>query len=483
MKLSFYGNTNVGRQRDHNEDSFLILCDIDDKWQEVNNIEIDLSKSKGVIFVVADGMGGANAGEVASDIAVKTVKEKIIRNSSLPADPSEVQKLLKSIVIEGHNKIVKASLHNEVMEGMGTTIVMGFMFKDTLYTIWSGDSRCYVYNKKFDKGLSPFTDDHSLVWERVRNKELNPEEARLSDESNLILQSLGGALLRPEPDFKWIKLKNNDRILLCSDGLNSMLSSVGIQQILDFNSSAQETCESLIQAANNAGGRDNITAVVIDVSDDSEIITEPGSHEKQIIKKKPKILPVLLILSLIVVCGIYFRFEIAHFFGSLLIRDIQPVIMNSPSLADTGKPDIMETGVKSVTKNDIAESDTNKNIIGATRDTLSSDSNRMPLDSSFIETQLREAALKIVAIKNNIKMVEPDGFLFKSDFYHENKVKLDSIKNMLAPQEKLLKSVAYLNINNIIIKITDFAKANEIYEELINTLTELEKRTDDIING
>jgi serine/threonine protein phosphatase PrpC len=488
MRLSFYGNTNVGRQRDHNEDSFLILCDIDNKWQEVNNLEIDISRSRGIVFVVADGMGGANAGEVASDIAVKTVKERMTTKiSSLPMEAAEIQKILNSIVIEGHNKIVKASQRNKGMKGMGTTIVMGFVFRDTVYVMWSGDSRCYVYNKNFNKELFPFTDDHSLVWERVKNKEIDPEEARLSEESNLILQSLGGALQKPEPDFKWIRLNNNDRILFCSDGLNSMLSNIGIQQILDFKSSPKDTCESLIQAAYNAGGRDNITVIVIDVLNNGEIITEPGSHEK-VKRKKSKILPVLIILALIVIFGIIFRSEIAKVIISLFVRDIPSGFVHSTFEGDTNESDIQKPGIKSVANIGLVKSDTNNKSytsnksVNSTKDTLSLDNNRMILDSGYIETQLREAAIKIISIKNNIRMVEPGGAIYNSSFYDEYKVKLDSILVTLANQEKLLRSAANLNSNNLFIKITDFVKANEMHKEIWDTLTELEKRTNEIIN-
>ena len=482
MRLSFYGNTNVGRQRDHNEDSFLVLCDIDNNWQEVNNLEIDLSLSRGIVFVVADGMGGANAGEVASDIAVNTVRERITKISTLPVNFGEIQKILNSIVLEGHNKIVKASQSNEVMQGMGTTIIMGFFIIDNLYVMWSGDSRCYVYNKNLDKELWPFTDDHSLVWERVKNKEISEEEARLSDDSNLILQSLGGALQKPEPDFKWIKLKKDDRVLFCSDGLNSMLSNIGIQQILDFQSSPQDACDSLIQAAYNAGGRDNITAIVIDILDGGDVITEPGNHGKQVKKKKPKILSLLLILTIIVISGIIFRSEITKFLGPFLLRDVTPLDMQSDFPGDTNKSDHQKPGIEYIPNMGLYESDANNKIIRKTSDALRSN-DKMVFDSANIETQMREAVIKINSIRRDIRMIEPDGALFNSGFYDENKEKLDSIHVNLTNLEKLLRSAVALNSKNLFIRITDFVKANEIYKDIIPALTEIEKRIRDIING
>jgi protein phosphatase len=483
MKLSLFGNTSVGRQRDHNEDAYLIFCNIDESWVEVNNLEVDTQKSNGLVFVIADGMGGANAGEVASEIAINTVKEHISKINCVPKDTAEIVKLLNSIVLEGHNKIVKASRHNKVMQGMGTTIVIGYIFKDTLCVAWCGDSRCYVYNKDFDKELVPFTDDHSLVWDRVKNKEITPEEARLSEDSNLILQSLGGTLQRPEPGFKWMKLKKNDRILFCSDGLNSMLSNIGIQQILDFNSTPQETCASLIQSANNAGGRDNITSIVIDVVDTGEEKIESDIHQNktQIKKRKPCILVVLLIFMLIIAAGIYFRQEITNVFLPRVVRDSSLAVHDSEltNPAELNKHDStinleQDTGVTD--KDSIFYNDQKaKNSYLVSND-------KIRIDSSNIEVHMREAISKILSIKNSISMIKPGGAIYNSNFYDENKANLDSIQANISLQEELIKTVVILNADNYLIKVTDYRKANEIYKKIKKTLSELEKRTNEIVN-
>lgn len=483
MKLSFFGDTSVGRQRDHNEDSYLIFCNIDNNWVEVNNLEIDSSKSKGVVFVVADGMGGANAGEVASDIAVKTVKEHIAKITSVLKDTAEIQKILNLIVLDGHNKIIKASRRNNVMQGMGTTIVIGCIFNDTLYVAWCGDSRCYVYNKNYDKELLPFTDDHSLVWDRVKNKEITAEEARLSEDSNLILQSLGGTLQKPEPEFKWIKLKKNDRIILCSDGLNSMLSNIGIQQILDFNSTPKETCASLVQSANNAGGRDNITSIVIDVLDDSEIIVETDGpkDKKQVKRKKPYVLLILLILILFIVAGIYFRSEIANTFIHRFARDSSLVVQDS-GFNNSIELNNYRDSVDPEPVPGIADSNSFLSTDQKVKNTPLISNNKIKIDSSNIEVHLREDVSKILSIKNNISMLKPGGAIYDSTFYDENKAKLDSIMANISLQEELIKSVVIMNTNNHLIKIIDYTKANEIYIKIGKTLTKLEKTTNEIIN-
>ncbi|HBE40650.1 MAG TPA: hypothetical protein DDW27_05510 [Bacteroidales bacterium] len=482
MKISFYGDTNTGRQRDHNEDSFLILCYIDNNWQEVNNTEVDLARTAGAVFVVADGMGGANAGEVASDIAVKTIRERIMAIPSLPAETSEVKKFLHGVLMEGHNKIVRISRNNDLMEGMGTTIVVGVFIKDTLFVIWSGDSRCYIYNKNTDKELLPFTDDHSLVWERVRNNELNAEQARLSDDSNLILQSLGGTLQKPEPEFKYIRLKDNDRILFCSDGLNSMLSSIGIQQILDCKSSPLETCDSLIQAANNAGGRDNITVIIVDTNSKGEIITEPGKNIVEAKKKKHNYLPLILFLAFITACGIFFRTQIIQLTGSFFKRGSKQEITQPVLTIDKTTSGNEDTATDSLKVPAFSQDKFKQDLTPEINKQKSTDKNKIKPDSSFLSVRLQDAADKISLIKNNIKMIEPQGVLYNQDFYDKNKPKFDSILSDLDIQEKLLRSVANFNSGNKISKITDFVKANQIFEKLINTLANLEESTDDIIN-
>jgi serine/threonine protein phosphatase PrpC len=483
MRLSFYGSTSAGRQRDHNEDSHIILCDVDNKWQEINNIKLDLSNSKGVVFAVADGMGGANAGEIASDIAVRTVKERITKITSVPEDNSEIHKLLNAIIIEGHNKIIKASRRNNFMKGMGTTIVVGCIFKETLYVAWSGDSRCYVYNKNCDKELLPFTDDHSLVWERVINKEITPEDARLSEDSNLILQSLGGALLKPEPEFKWIKLKKDDIILFCSDGLNSMLSNIGIQQILDYNSSPEETCTALIQAANNAGGRDNITLIVVDIFDNSVIESDSGSHEnnKQVKRKKPYILLLLLFFILVIASVIYFRPEIESVFQNIFTKDSSLFVTQRSDTAVLSELINKNPGVDSVPSAGPVVRDSIKNTDLKVKTTRLASDATSKIDSTDIENKMKEAINKISSIKNKIDMVKPGGAIYNSEFYDKNKAALDSVLAGLTLQEEMIKRIVLLNSNNYLIKVNDYGKAKEIYNKIGKTLAELEIRTNIMI--
>ena len=179
MKISISGDTDVGRHREHNEDSHIVLYDNGQEWLEINNTEVDISGSKGLIFAVADGMGGTNAGEIASALTVDALKEKVREIKAIPENQDQANKILNSMILFAHNKIVREAKSNKETKGMGTTIVLGWIVNNILYIAWSGDSRCYHYKRGRVASLIPFTDDHSLVWSRVKLGEITPEQARL----------------------------------------------------------------------------------------------------------------------------------------------------------------------------------------------------------------------------------------------------------------------------------------------------------------
>jgi protein phosphatase len=149
---------------------------------------------------------------------------------------------------------------------MGTTLTIIWIFPHKSYVAWCGDSRLYIYRK--NAFLIPVTDDHSLVWEMVKAGELTPEEARIHPESNIITQSLGTPSFPPKPEAKAFEVHQGDRLLLCSDGLNSMLSDEQIYRILSEEESTITACKKLVEEANEAGGRDNITVIILDVKEE-----------------------------------------------------------------------------------------------------------------------------------------------------------------------------------------------------------------------
>lgn len=266
---NIYGATDVGQVRAHNEDNFLII----DSFAAKNG---DSQKDTGILFMVADGMGGSNAGEVASSIACEVVNDLFSKLQIIPASHYEIQKYLKNLLQAAHQQIIKHATEHPECAGMGTTAVLGWIVEDYLHVAWCGDSRCYSYLLNQEEHLRPLTDDHSLVWQMVLSGEINAEQARVHEHSNIILQSLGSTDSTPAPSYLNKKLSEGERILLCSDGLNGMLSDPQIQNLLDQQTDLQQLTNRLIKAANAAGGTDNITAICVEVKKISNSTAAPA---------------------------------------------------------------------------------------------------------------------------------------------------------------------------------------------------------------
>lgn len=265
MKVELFGSTDVGQVRDHNEDNFVLCRDLATQdWSFKRGEAFELGELGTVLFV-ADGMGGTNAGEVASDVAQAYVNEAFSKLTELPGKGSDndIMKFLKDVIKDAHKKIVNLSLENPTYAGMGTTAVIAWILKDVVYVAWSGDSRMYIYRDGED--LYPSTDDHSMVWDLVKQGQLNPEQARIHEMSNIITQSLGDDSRAPKPDARKFDLYKGDRVMLCSDGLCGMLSDAVMGGMLSSRLDTAETCKELIAAANAAGGTDNITVLLLDV--------------------------------------------------------------------------------------------------------------------------------------------------------------------------------------------------------------------------
>lgn len=263
MKVEIFGSTDVGQVRDHNEDNFVLCKDLTNQdWTYKRDEQFDLGALGAVLFV-ADGMGGTNAGEVASEIAQESVAEEFKKVTALPSDDQAILSYVKKVVVRAHQNIVQRTHEDPTTAGMGTTAVVCWVVNDKAYVAWSGDSRMYLYREGSD--FYPITDDHSIVWELVKNGQLTAEEARLHENSNIITQSLGDEARGPKPDAKMVPLQQGDRVLLCSDGLSGMVSDNMLGGILSGRLSTAETCKELIQAANAAGGTDNITVLLLDV--------------------------------------------------------------------------------------------------------------------------------------------------------------------------------------------------------------------------
>ncbi len=249
-KLSSAGTTDTGRKRSNNEDSFLALEDLR-------------------LFVVADGVGGQEGGEVASSIAVETFREVLpdllgSRERTPPSESAgaagrELSALRSAVSLANGNVLVEMQERPELIS-MGTTLTV-LLFSDVrAYIAHVGDSRAYLLRSG---KLLQLTNDHSLVAEQVRAGALTPQQARLSPFRHVITRALGTADA-VEPDLREQDILKDDVFLLCSDGLTEMVDDRTIEAVLSA-SMPNEAVRKLIAAANEAGGEDNITAVVVKV--------------------------------------------------------------------------------------------------------------------------------------------------------------------------------------------------------------------------
>ena len=237
--MRVYSATDVGQKRKMNQDYVFV------SENPVGNLPN--------LFVVADGMGGHNAGDYASSHAVQTLVDEIRRD----ADFNPI-KVIRHAIETANTEILEQAQRNEALRGMGTTMVVATIVGHYAYVANVGDIRLYVIQGQ----IHQITKDHSLVEEMVRIGEIKPEEARNHPDKNIITRAIGAEETVTVDCFEE-KTGIRDVILLCSDGLTNMVSNEQIQQIIKTEKSLQKTAESLVDTANRNGGRDNITVLLI----------------------------------------------------------------------------------------------------------------------------------------------------------------------------------------------------------------------------
>jgi PPM family protein phosphatase len=234
-----FGDTNPGRKRRRNEDTF--VCEPP-------------------LFAVADGMGGAQAGEVASAIAATALSGALGHGETVAAP--ETEQLVGRLIREANRRVHDRAAHDASVSGMGTTMTVALVGSDDLVAIGHvGDSRAYRLR---EGELEQLTDDHSLVAELVRRGELSPEEAEVHPQRSVITRALG---TDPDVDVDVFSVpaQAGDVFLLCSDGLSTMVDGDTISEIVVRNRGDLESAtRALIRAANDEGGEDNITAVLFE---------------------------------------------------------------------------------------------------------------------------------------------------------------------------------------------------------------------------
>ena len=253
--------------RQNNEDNFIVCPDLaTSQWLLPQGDDYVALGDYGTLIVVADGMGGMNAGEVASAMAIETIQQMFTPEALalVIEDNKAVQQFMEKVVKTADKNILKHSQEDSSTQGMGTTVVMAWLLGGRAYLCWCGDSRIYVYNKK--RGLQQLSKDHSYVQELIDKGELLPEYAHDHPLSNVITRCLGNEENRAIPDTKVYELRNGDVIMLCSDGLSSMCSDDQIADVIEqFRDNPQECRDELISAALSCGGHDNVTVALANI--------------------------------------------------------------------------------------------------------------------------------------------------------------------------------------------------------------------------
>ena len=252
-----FGRTDVGQVREHNEDNFLVgnlstggrgLME-SDRDQRVG--------ARGTTLGVCDGMGGAAAGEVASQLAVDIIYEKLSEGTPLK-DHDDLARRLVHAVEEAGVRIFNEARADRTRRGMGTTATVAALMDARLFVAQVGDSRAYVLR---DGKLVQISRDQSLVNQLIEAGQLTEEEAETFEHNNIILQALGTAE-SVQVDLTYVDLRQGDTLMLCSDGLSGMIRADEIREVLSSHEDPLAACKELTDRANGAGGHDNITVIV-----------------------------------------------------------------------------------------------------------------------------------------------------------------------------------------------------------------------------
>jgi protein phosphatase len=263
------GLTDIGRKRDLNEDHFLIATL--SKSMQVQQTSLDrqagaqlCSGVHGKLLLVADGIGGHVAGERASELAINTMSQYVL--NILPwfyrlygEDEEDLYDELR-LAIQKCEAVIDAEAEAvPEHDGMGTTLTMAYVLWPSMYVVHVGDSRCYVLR---GEQLTQITVDHTVAQELVDRGALEREQARGSMWHHVLSNALGRGMEKLRSSVYKAELQANDTVLLCTDGLTECLADADIKAILRARDSEQQMCERLVNAANDAGGTDNITVIV-----------------------------------------------------------------------------------------------------------------------------------------------------------------------------------------------------------------------------
>lgn len=260
IRIEVFGKTDLGRTRDHNEDRFLVADLTRREASLQSTVRAHDVGERGSLFVVADGMGGAAAGEVASQMATETIYDQMVKGWGTEPDltPQRFAYRLKEAVETANRQIHSYGAAHPEVRGMGTTTTAVGLLGDRVFLTQVGDSRAYLIRHGEAVQL---TKDQSLMQRLVEAGELTEEEAEKSERKNIILQALGPDA-RVKVDLTHQEVRRGDILVLCSDGLSGSVKKEEIAEIATRERDLQGACDRLIALANERGGPDNITVIL-----------------------------------------------------------------------------------------------------------------------------------------------------------------------------------------------------------------------------
>ncbi len=260
VRVKLFARTDVGQVREHNEDNFLV-ADLTRRSRGL--LEANRATTvggQGAVFAVCDGMGGAAAGEIASQLAVDIIYERMVEGlDERPLKRDELARRLVRAVEAAGLRIFHEAKADRSRRGMGTTVTAAALVDEMLFFAQVGDSRGYILR---GDTLVQLTRDQSLVNQLIEAGQLTEEEAETFEHNNIILQALGTSDT-VQVDLTYAEVRQGDILLLCSDGLSGMVRFEEIREVLRSSTEPLEICKSLTERANQAGGHDNITVIVV----------------------------------------------------------------------------------------------------------------------------------------------------------------------------------------------------------------------------
>ncbi len=266
-----FGLSDRGQIRESNEDCF-VVAELT-RTLQIHHSNLPQNKAtfschRGHVFLVADGVGGEEAGEVASGLSVQSIEEFLLntlkRFSNLQAsEEQDVLRDLQNALFQADARIFEETTTHPEWRGMGTTLTLAFAINWRLFVAHAGDSRCYLYS---GKKLQQLTQDHTVTAEMVRRRIITPQEQEHHPWRHAVTNILGGSERGVQAELHSLDLHAGDVLLLCSDGLTEMIPEERIAAILKEEKRPQRACERLVGEANHRGGKDNVTVIVAQIN-------------------------------------------------------------------------------------------------------------------------------------------------------------------------------------------------------------------------